>query len=380
MRIAIITETFLPSTDGIVTRLCETIRWLRLHGHQVMIIAPDLGVHEFEGAPVKGVPAHLLFFYRTKRFALPSHLVQHYLESFQPDMVHVVNPALVGLAGIHYARRSGYPLVASYHTDVAKYMDYYHLGLFKPLMWHYFRWIHNQADMNLCTSKTVEHELVRRGFKNVHLWMRGVDPVKFHPGKKSDAVREKITQGHPDRTVLLYVGRLAAEKQIERIKEALAASPDLWLVVTGDGPYRTDLENIFQHSNVTFTGYLHGEALARVYASSDIFTFPSTTETLGLVILEAMASGLPVIAADSGPSREQIQNGNNGLLYHPDLPGDFARKVVSLKPGTADFMKMKASARQTSISLGWSHASEQLLGFYKQIAREISMEPDQNII
>jgi Glycosyltransferase len=380
MRIAIITETFLPSTDGIVTRLCETIRWLRLHGHQVMVIAPDLGVHEFEGAIVKGIPAHLLFFYRTKRFALPSPRVRGYLGTFQPDIVHVVNPALVGLSGIHYASRLGYPLIASYHTDVAKYMDYYHLGWFKPLMWHYFRSMHNKAEMNLCTSKTVEDELDRRGFKNVHLWMRGVDPEMFHPNKKSNIVREKITRGHPDRTVLLYVGRLAAEKQIERIKEALDASPDLWLVLTGDGPYRSELETIFQHANVTFTGFLHGEALARVYASADIFAFPSTTETLGLVILEAMASGLPVIAADSGPSREQIQSGENGLLYHPDAPGDFAHKVMSLKPGTADFVRMQANARQTSMSLGWSHASEQLFGFYRQIVQEVSMVPDQNVI
>ncbi|WP_100488353.1 glycosyltransferase family 4 protein [Sporolactobacillus pectinivorans] len=380
MKIVIITETFLPSTDGIVTRLCETIKWLNAQGHQIMVIAPDLGVHEFNGVPVEGVPAHLLFFYRTKRFAFPSRRVKKYMEAFQPDIVHVVNPALLGLAGIYYARRLGFPLIASYHTNVAQYMDYYHLGLFKPLMWQYFRLMHNRAEMNLCTSRTVKKELNARKFRNVHLWSRGVDLETFSPKKKELEVRRRITHGHPGQTVLLYVGRLAAEKEIERIKEVLDASPDLWLVLVGDGPYRSELENCFRRSNVTFTGFLYGEALAKVYASSDIFVFPSTTETLGLVILEAMASGLPVIAADSGPSREQIENGKNGLLYQPDLPGDLCQKVLSTASGALDLKTMSEAARQTSIDLGWSHASEQLLGFYEMAIGDVQFVPGKRRI
>ncbi|TGA97605.1 glycosyltransferase family 1 protein [Sporolactobacillus shoreae] len=364
MKIAIITETFLPSTDGIVTRLCETIKWLESQGHQVMVVAPELGVNEYCGAEVKGVPARRLFFYRTKQFALPSRLVKKYLEAFQPDLVHVVNPALLGLAGIYYARRLGIPLVASYHTNVAQYMDYYHLGLFKPLIWHYFRFIHNQAEINLCTSLTVKKELDKRKFKNVQLWKRGVDPETFCPEKRNTDVRRRITQGHPDKKVLLYVGRLAAEKEIEKIKNVLDRSPELWLVIAGDGPYRRELENCFRRANVTFTGFLHGQDLAEVYASSDIFVFPSTTETLGLVILEAMASGLPVIAADSGPSREQIEDGKNGLFYQPSQPDDLSRKVLSLTSGELDLRTMGKAARQTSIDLGWSRASNQLLDFY----------------
>lgn len=373
MRIAIITETFLPSTDGIVTRLCETVGWLQSQGHQILIIAPDLGVQEYDGIPVKAIPAHRLFFYRTKKFALPHPLVKRYLKSFRPDVVHVVNPALLGLAGVFYARQLGFPLIASYHTNVAQYMNYYHLSLFKPLIWQYFRSMHNQAEMNLCTSQTVKEELEQRKFRNVHLWKRGVDLQKFRPEKKSMAMRNRLTSDHPDKTLLLYVGRLAAEKEIEKIREVLEASPDLWLALVGDGPYRKELESYFSDSNVTFTGFLYDEALAEAYASSDIFIFPSTTETLGLVILEAMASGLPVVAAESGPSREQIEDEKNGVLYRPDRPGDLRQKVLSMVTKTRELDTMRKAARQESIYLGWNKASEQLLGFYKQVVADIQL-------
>ncbi|WP_332236773.1 glycosyltransferase family 4 protein [Sporolactobacillus sp. KGMB 08714] len=380
MKIAIVTETFLPSTDGIVTRLCESVRWLKAQGHQILIIAPDLGVSEYNGIPVKGIPAHRLFFYRTKKFALPHPLVKKYLESFQPDIVHVVNPALLGLAGIFFAKRLGLSLIASYHTNVARYMDYYHLSLFKPLIWRYFRAMHNQAEINLCTSQTVREELEERKFRNVRLWKRGVDLQRFRPEMKSAAMRSRLTDGHPDKTLLLYVGRLAAEKEIEKVREILEASPGLWLALVGDGPYRKELEAYFSHSNVTFTGFLHDQALAEAYASSDLFVFPSTTETLGLVILEAMASGLPVVAADSGPSREQIENGKSGVLYDPERPGDFLQKVLSIVNDAEYLETMKITARQESIHLGWNKASEQLLGFYKQVVDRVPLHTNKRKI
>lgn len=380
MKIAIVTETFLPSTDGIVTRLCESVGWLKSQGHQILIIAPDLGVNEYEGIPVKGIPAHRLFFYRTKKFALPHPLVKKYLESFQPDIVHIVNPALLGLAGVFYAKRLRLPLIASYHTNVAQYMNYYHLSLFKPLIWRYFRSMHNQAEMNLCTSQTVKEELEKRKFRNVHLWKRGVDLQRFRPEMKSTNMRHRLTDGHPDKTLLLYVGRLAAEKEIEKIREVLEASPDLWLALVGDGPHRKELETYFSHSNVTFTGFLYDEALAEAYASSDLFVFPSTTETLGLVILEAMASGLPVVAADSGPSREQIENGRSGALYDPDRPDDFLQKVLSIVTTPRCLDTMRITTRQESIHLGWNKASEQLLGFYKEVAKGVPLSVNKRKI
>ncbi|GAE95332.1 glycosyltransferase [Gracilibacillus boraciitolerans JCM 21714] len=319
MKILIITETFLPSTDGVVTRLTNSISYFLLAGHQVKIIAPDLGVSEYKGAEIIGMPARKLFFYRSKPFSLPNRKVKAILKQYQPDIVHVVNPALIGAAGVYYAKRLDYPLVASYHTQVPKYLDYYHLSMFKGLLWWYFRKLHSQATLNLCTSNVVKEELDKRNFYNVHVWKRGgVDTTLFHPSKSNQAMRSRLSSGEVTKRLLLYVGRLAAEKEIEKIKSVLEESDQFVLAIVGDGPHRAALERHFEGTPTVFTGFMHGEELAQAYASADVFIFPSTTETLGLVLMEAMASGLPIVAAQSGPTKEQIQDQTNGLLYDPN--------------------------------------------------------------
>lgn len=367
MKIAIVTETFLPSTDGIVTRLTACIKWLLNEGHDVQVIAPDLGVYEFEGAQIKGVPASTLPFYRSKQFALPNPLVKKFLQEYRPDVVHVVNPAILGFSGIRASKKLGYPIVASYHTNVAQYLDYYKLSPFKGLVWWYFRKLHNQADLNLCTSKSVQEELIDRDFYNVHVWQRGVDTETFHPDKYDALVRDKLTDGHPERKLLLYVGRLAAEKEIEKLKPVLETSDEFTLAIVGDGPHREALEQYFEGTKTVFTGFMHGEPLAKAFASADVFVFPSTTETLGLVILEAMASGLPLVAARSGPTCEQIEDGRTGLLYDPDKEGDFKGTIKRFEDETLR-KRLAVNAREDVKELGWSGAAKQLLKVYEEIA------------
>ncbi|MFZ4452965.1 glycosyltransferase family 4 protein [Salibacterium aidingense] len=379
MKIAIVTETFLPSTDGIVTRLTACIRWLHNQGHEVMIIAPDLGVYDFEGAPVKGVPARTLPFYRSKQFALPNSIVKKYLEEYDPEVVHVVNPAILGYSGVTYAHKMGYPLVASYHTNVAQYLDYYHLSPFKGLIWWYFRKLHNKADLNICTSQTVQQELTSRDFYNVHVWKRGVDTENFHPDRYSMAMREKLTNGNPDDKLLLYVGRLAPEKEIEKLRSVLEESEEFSLAIVGDGPHRGPLEKHFGGTKTVFTGFMHGEELARAFASSDVFVFPSTTETLGLVILEAMASGLPLVAAKSGPTCEQIEDERTGLLYDPQKNGDFVNTVRRFEDETLR-KRLATNARKDIGELGWSEAASQLLTLYEEaVGLEESSQKKQKL-
>ncbi len=367
VKIAIVTETFLPSTDGIVTRLTACIRWLLQDGHDVRIIAPDLGVYEFEGAEVKGVPASTLPFYRSKQFALPNPIVRKYLKEYEPDVVHVVNPAILGFSGVRAAKKLEYPLVASYHTNVAQYLDYYNLSLFKGLIWWYFRKLHNEADLNLCTSNTVQQELTERNFYNVHVWQRGVDTEMFHPQNYDSSIREKLTDGQPDRKLLLYVGRLAAEKEIEKLKHVLDTSEEFTLAIVGDGPHREALEKHFEGTKTVFTGYMHGDQLAKAFASADVFVFPSTTETLGLVILEAMASGLPLVAAKSGPTCEQIEDGRTGLLYDPHKEGDFTETIRCFEDEMLR-KRLARNAREDIKALGWSGAAKQLLTLYEETA------------
>ncbi|SER57869.1 Glycosyltransferase involved in cell wall bisynthesis [Gracilibacillus ureilyticus] len=366
MKILVITETFLPSTDGVVTRLTNSIRYFLKSGHQVQIIAPDLGVYEFEGAKVIGAKATRLFFYRSKKFAMPTKKIKKMIQEYDPDIIHVVNPALLGASGIHYAKKLGYPLLASYHTQVPKYADYYHLSIFKGLLWWYFRKLHNMADINLCTSQVVHQELIDQGFKNVHVWKRGVDTSMYHPRNYKEAMRKRLTNGQTSKKLLLYVGRLAPEKEIEKIKHVLKASDQFVLAIVGDGPYRDVLERHFQGTNTVFTGFIYKEELASAYASSDVFVFPSTTETLGLVITEAMASGLPIVAAKSGPTCEQIEDGQTGLLYDQHVEGDFTRTVLQFEDETLR-KRLAKRAREEIADMGWDTQSKQILDIYQNL-------------
>lgn len=364
MKIALITETFLPSTDGVVTRLCASIQWLQSSGHEVLVIAPDLGVKEFEGVKVLGVPARTFFFYPDRKFSLPTRKVRKYLLEFQPDLVHVVNPAFLGLAGVYYSRRLGLRLVASYHTNIPQYMKYYHLSFLQPPTWKYLQLLHNQAQLNLCTSQTVQAELTRHGFRNVKVWRRGVALERFSPNHYDRSWRERLTNGQPEKILLLYVGRLASEKGIETIRTVLDNSGDFCLALVGDGPHRETLVKHFQGTHTVFTGFLYGEDLAKAYASSDIFIFPSLTDTLGLVILEAMAAGLPVIAADSGPAREQIEDGVTGHFYRPAEANGLNAAIERVQDPLVR-REMGANARKAALNFSWENPSRQLLEFYQ---------------
>ncbi|MDB5084620.1 MAG: glycosyl transferase, partial [Bacilli bacterium] len=366
MKIAIVTETFLPSTDGIVTRLCATIQYLIKHGHKILVIAPELGVSEFEGAIVKGVPARAFFLYPQKKLSFPNRLVGQYLRDFGPDLVHVVNPAVLGAAGIFYGAKGKWPMVASYHTKIPEYADFYHVPFMKPALWWYLRTLHNRADLNLCTSQTMHSELLAHGFHNVQVWSRGVDTARFGPYYRTNAMRSRLTNGQADKKLLLYVGRMAAEKGIQHIRQVLEATDDFCLALVGDGPYRSVLEEHFQGTDTVFTGYLHGDELASAYASADIFVFPSTTETLGLVLLEAMASGLAVVAARSGPTCEQIADQTTGILFDPADPAGLVNSVLQLNDDELR-IRIGKTAYESAGEFSWEGPSQQLLEYYLQV-------------
>lgn len=368
MKIAFVTETFLPSTDGIVTRLCATIQWLLEEGHEILLIAPDLGVSEFLGAKVKGIHARPFFLYRQKKFSYPSRQVGRYLQEFQPDIIHVVNPALLGAAGIYYGSRGKWPLVASYHTRIPEYADYYRVSFIKPVLWWYLRTLHNRANLNLCTSQTIQGELQTHGFQNVHVWSRGVDTEHFGPHYRDESMRKRLTNGMVHKTLLLYVGRMAAEKEIHKIRDILETSDDFCLALVGDGPHRPFLEKHFEGTNTVFTGFLHNDELASVYASSDIFIFPSTTETLGLVLLEAMASSLPVVAALSGPTCEQIEDQVTGILFDPNDPRGLVNSVLKLQDKNLR-ENIASSAYKSAGKLNWQGPSEQLMEYYMKLIK-----------
>lgn len=377
MKIALFTETFLPKVDGIVTRLTKTVQHLVAAGDEVIIFCPEGAPADYCGARVVGVPAMPLPLYPELKLALPRPAVAEALEQFGPDLVHVVNPAVLGLGGIWLARTKGYPLVASYHTHLPKYLEHYGMGMLEPLLWELLKAAHNQASLNLCTSNAMVQELSDKGIQHTALWQRGVDTELFRPELRSQAMRERLLNGLSDTgQLLLYIGRLSAEKQIERIRPVLDAMPDARLALVGDGPYRQQLETLFAGSATHFVGYLAGEDLAAAYASGDAFLFPSSTETLGLVLLEAMAAGCPVVAANRGGIPDIVSDGLNGCLYEPDGPdggaGSLTAATQRLFADRTRLQELRLAARQEAERWGWGGATEQLRGYYRQVLNPLS--------
>ncbi len=368
MKIAFFTETFLPKVDGIVTRLTKTVQHLVAAGDEVLIFCPEGAPDGYMGARVVGVPAMPLPLYPELKLALPRPAVSEALDRFAPDLVHVVNPAVLGLGGIWLARSRGLPLVASYHTHLPKYLEHYGMGMLEPLLWELLKAAHNQAQLNLCTSTAMVEELAAKGIQHTALWQRGVDTELFRPELASTAMRARLHGGHSDTGhLLLYIGRLSAEKQIDRIRPVLEAMPHARLALVGDGPHRQQLERHFEGTATTFVGYLAGEELASAYASGDAFLFPSSTETLGLVLLEAMAAGCPVVGANRGGIPDIVNDGVNGCLYDPDQPDSLSEAVARLLGDRAARLLLRQAAREEAERWGWPSATAQLQNYYRQV-------------
>ena len=375
MRIALFTETFLPKVDGIVTRLRHTIEHLERNGDRVLVVAPDGGLTEYKGAKVHGIPGVPLPLYPELKLAVPPIGTKNAIETFKPDLIHVVNPAFLGLGGIYYAKTMNIPLVASYHTHLPQYLQHYGLGALEGILWELLKAAHNQAKLNLCTSSAMVNELSTRGIERLDLWQRGVDTEMFRPHLASAQMRSHLSQGNPESPLLLYVGRVSAEKQIEEIKPILEAIPEARLAIVGDGPNREALEAHFAGTNTHFVGYLQGLELAAAYASADAFVFPSRTETLGLVLLEAMAAGCPVVAARSGGIPDIVTDGINGYLFEPDDPDGAITATKALLEAKKIREQLRLNARQEAERWGWSAATKQLQSYYRSVVEAEYLSP-----
>ncbi|MEM6448201.1 MAG: glycosyltransferase family 1 protein [Cyanobacteria bacterium J06642_2] len=368
MRVVLFTETFLPKIDGIVTRLCRTIEQLTARGNEVLVVAPQGAPRHYAHARVYGVPGVPLPLYPELKLAAPGPAIGRMLRRFQPDIIHIVNPAVLGLGGLYFSQSMKVPLVASYHTHLPKYLQHYGLGFLEGVLWNMLRTAHNYAQLNLCTSSAMMHELSNHGIERVNVWQRGVDTKLFHPSAASTEMRDRLCAGEPGRPLMLYVGRLSAEKEVSRIRILLDEMPQARLAIVGDGPEREDLERYFFGRDVVFTGYLQGQNLAAAFASSDLFVFPSRTETLGLVLLEAMAAGCPAIAPRSGGITDVIDSGKSGYLFAPDSDREFVQVAKRMFEDGESRNELRQQARQEAECWDWEAATVQLEDYYRTVA------------
>ena len=371
MRIALFTETFLPHVDGVVTRLTHTLDELARAGDAVLVVAPAArGLPAtYAGGAVVGAFSVKLPFYPDMRLGLPMprRRLARMLTRFAPELIHAVNPVSLGLGALYFSRRRLVPLVASYHTNVAAYSRRYHLGLIEEPGWAYLRALHNRAQLNLCTSRQMQRELTARGFERVELWAPGVDAEQFHPDRRSQEWRARLTNGHPERTIVLSVGRLAMEKDLHTLAPVLPHLPGCHLSFVGDGPAHATFRAAFAGLPATFVGTLRGDDLAAAYASADVFALPSRTETLGLVALEAMASGLAVVGADRGGIPDLVDDGTTGQLFDPDAPGALEQALRTLAAAPETRQRMGAAGRRRAEGWSWARTTAGLRAYYASL-------------
>ena len=369
MRIAYCSETLPPLVDGVSRTLSELVATLRQTTHEFMFLSattPDRGLPWRDRVhTVPSIPFPLYPYYR---ICLPvARALDPVLDRFAPDIVHVVTPSLLGLYGVRYARRRRIPVVASFHTDFVGLFTYYGLGGLERLGRHLARRFYSQCAVTLAPSRHQAAALHAHGIDNVALWQRGVNPVLFSPAFRSDELRNRIAGENVP--ILLYVGRLGREKNLPYLIQAMQLlarrGTRFKLVIVGQGPMRRWLAARLPEA--LLTGPLEGGDLSRCYASADVFVFPSIAETFGNVVLEAFASGLPVVGVDAGSVRELVIPHSNGRLAPVDSPATFADHVHSLLQRPAELARLASGARATAAQYRWPDVNRQLLERYEQL-------------
>jgi len=369
MRVALFTETFLPKIDGIVSVLVLLMDHLIRRQIEFVVVAPRLSdtLRDYRGNKVIGVPGMRLPLYPELTVGPPTLSTYREVKDFQPDIAHFIHPALLGTGGMMMAKRLEIPTLASFHLDLAQIVRYLGYGFLEPLLWWYTRANFNAADYALAPSRLMQADLRAHGVRKVGLWRRGVDAAQFHPGHARPAMRARLSGGHPDETILLYVGRLSNEKQLDKIRAVLTTVPGTRLALVGDGPARADLARHFAGTPTTFLGYLRGEELYSAYASADIFVFPSAMETFGLVLIEAMASGLPVVTSRVGGVDDMVQPGINGYVFPVgDVRGmiDGVRAILS---APSKRQVMGRNARLFAETQAWPAMMDELIACYEDL-------------
>ena len=371
LRLALFTDTFTPQINGVSRTLDRLTRVIQERGGDVLTFTTSDPAAD-ERADVQRYASVPFWAYPQLRLAAPSRVeVAETLATFRPTLVHAATPFGVGLAGRAVARHLDIPFVTSYHTSFSAYAQYYHLGALSAPGWAYFRWFHNSGLRTYCPSRAIASELESHEFENVAIWGRGVETERFNPAYRSRELR--ATFDADDQTIVVgYVGRLALEKGLD---VALAAIPlvlerttaRVRFVFVGDGPYEEEChKRMLPHT--TFAGRQTGVALSALYASMDVFLFPSVTDTFGNVLLEAAASHLAIVAADVGPTRELL--GENGAALF--APGDVSALADTLARVISD-VQARRQVADTALALArdrsWTAVFDALIDDYQTIVR-----------
>ncbi|MDR6999066.1 glycosyltransferase family 1 protein [Neobacillus niacini] len=373
MKIAIFTDTFYPDINGVARTLKRFTEYLEAKNITFKIFAPESDNEDYAASHIHRFKSLSFFLYPECRVAFPNLLhIKAELLKFSPDLIHVTTPFSLGLSGVYFAKKLNIPLVGSYHTDFDQYLNYYDLQFLSKFLWKYMNWFHHTCAKVFVPSKETFSQLKQHGFTNLEIWPRGVDCKIFQPFYDKKTIREKYRLSK--KYLLTFVGRLAPEKDVNTL---LAISKSIpaeinenieWFVI-GDGPLREELQEKAP-INMKFTGFLTGEHLAEIYSVSDLFVFPSPTETFGNVVLEALASGTPVIGANAGGVKNIIKPGVTGYLCTPGNVGEFTKSIQELLHHDSLRIQMGWEGRNFALSQNWETIFGNLLIHYSNVVKE----------
>lgn len=377
-RIAVVTETYFPEINGVAKTLHRMVNDLVEDGNDILLFRPRQGLKDHAYSR-KGYREVLMAgcripMYSDMRFGFPAkRILRRHFKSEKPDIVHVVTEGPLGWSAVRAAKDLGIPVVSDFRTNFHSYANYYRLGFARKLVENYLKRLHNRTAITLTPSQDLADRLSGQGYDNVRLVSRGIDAELFHPSKKDSGLRKLwgISEGQ---LAVLYVGRIAAEKNIDlavktfrKIQESI---PDAKMILVGDGPKKNILEKT--NPDLIFVGLKKGEDLAKHYASGDLFLFPSMTETFGNVVLEAMASGLPVVAYDYAAAGSYVEHGVSGFLPGFGKEQEFVDMSCFLAGNTVLKRKIGGKARKAAMNCTWEKVTRSLREIYGEFSLPIS--------
>lgn len=376
MKIALVTETFPPEVNGVAMTLHRLVSGIARRGHQIEVVRPRQSTKErshddgeFAEVICAGLP---IFFYKGLHIGLPArHRLLKRWRAAPPDIIHIATEGPLGVSAAKAGRALGIPVLSSFHTNFHAYGNYYGVGLLMRLFLAYMRRFHNKTRATFVPSEDLRQKLSDDGFHNLKILGRGVSTRLFNPNRRDPELRRQWGVAD-DQPVAIYVGRIASEKNIpltiEAFLEMREILPALKLVLVGDGPERPRLETA--HPEFIFAGMQHGEALARHYASGDIFLFASITETFGNVVTEAMASGLAVLAYDYAAPAKYIRSGENGILAPFDDADKYREAARQLAHSPETWHTLGQAAYQTALSISWDAVIDGYLDNLREVLEQ----------
>lgn len=373
LRVAVVTETYPPEINGVALTIQHMVEGLRRRNHQIQLIRPRQGKGDTPAFTSNLqqilLPGFAIPRYPNLQLGLPAgSALRHLWRESRPDVVHVVTEGPLGWSALNEARKLDIPVTSDFHTNFHSYTQHYGIGWMRRPIGAYLRHLHNRARLTLVPDQGLRHELEAQGYQNLAIVGRGIDTDLFNPARRSMKLRRSWGVGR-DGLVAVYVGRLAAEKNLEAVVDAFdamsARHPRAKLVWVGDGPQRALLQA--RNPGHIFAGMQTGTDLAEHYASADVFLFPSLTETFGNVMLEAMASGLAVVAYNYAAAAEHVRHGENGLVAEFDNLSLFCDQAAILASRPEMVARLGVNARQSTDGLAWRLICER----FEQLLLEI---------